>query len=199
MCSHINNILLATLFACGGNVTEIYYEEYDRHEPSVVETIQKQDLSYRRMLLNPQPEITDEVLESIDRYRERLGLIIEISENGIQVNVVPEVWYNKTKVDALASYKRLCGFDECKPSETKIQIAEVMLTDKHWALQNTVDHEIGHIVSKWGNGKLMHLGPGNMMSPGCVNNVCYDWTEEDAVLLCSFAPCTKIITNKGYL
>ena len=149
----------------------------------------------RMLVVDPDPRLTPYVVVSSDRYAGRVGLRIETATGGIPIIVKDEVMYKGQLVDAVASYDELCVFDECAPTATRIYVSAALLDVKQWALQQTIDHELAHIISGWGSAAHMPMHfkePGHLLSLGCVNHVCAPWTDEDATMMCAGAPCTKI-------
>jgi len=148
------------------------------------------------LVLNPEPAFVPYVRESARRYWDMFGLQIDIDPSGIPFTQVDSVTANDgTIADAVAHYDRACSFSSCDASKAYIHVAGWMLTEKQWAMQQTSDHEIGHIVSGWGIPSKMPIHIERMhgvMSPGCENHVCAPWSDEDAVLICGGAPCTRM-------
>lgn len=127
-------------------------------------------------------------------YKERLGLSIVVAPDGIPVGVAPEVPFKGKLYDGLARYERICAFDECNSEHNvSIVIAEVMLGAKEWAMEATMRHEIGHVVSGWGSalGVDMHApDDGHVMSAAaCRGGICGTWQSLDYEMMCAGAPC----------
>jgi hypothetical protein len=172
--------------------------EHDVDEPEVLsaEWRQRDDFeAFREPLrFTPDAGLEDAFVLAARKYMARLGLEIEIAAGGIPATVQDEVRMGDGRlVDARArSNKPSCAFDECNdPARgAAIYMSSALLTTKAWVLQQTVEHEIGHVVGGW----APHL-PNNakhLMSPGCINHVCGPWTVEDAGMFCAGAPCTKM-------
>ena len=146
--------------------------------------------------LTPDSELVQALQNTVTLYRDRLGLDIVFTNTGIPVELWDYIPYGDTIVDGLAHYDNICAFQECNVNHgVYIAIAEDLLSDKRWALQHTSNHEVGHIISGWGvrQKRSMHLpAMTGLMSPGCVNHLCAEFSMGDAALMCEVAPCKKV-------
>lgn len=153
------------------------------------------ELFEREMSADLDPRLLPFFQESSRRYDDRLGLRVASAAGGIPFTIEDEVVWRGQAVDAVAYYDKLCVFDQCTAAISRVVFAAPLLDEKLWAMQQTMDHELGHIISGWGTaiGWPQHFKkPGHLLSPGCVDHVCAPWTAEDAAMLCAGAPCTKI-------
>jgi hypothetical protein len=165
--------------------------------PDALPAVAPAALPIERVLrLAPPPELRAVFERSVQRYQQRLGLHVELVDDGIPVTLTDHLVWGGKAVDAVTRYERYCAFEACNSGHgVTIVVDRALLGDKAWALDNTIDHEIGHIVSGWGHeeGVPLHIAePGHLMSLGCVNHVCAPWTSEDATMLCAGAPCMEI-------
>lgn len=156
-----------------------------------------EDLAPLRILkFNVPDELTETFGKASEAYLDQFGLLVERSEDGIPIVLQDKVTWGGTEVDAVAHYDQMCSFDECNSGHgVYIKVSRNLLTTKLFALDNTIQHEIGHIVSGWGVKQHMpqHLDEmAGVMSPGCRNHVCADWSEADRKLICAVAPCNNL-------
>lgn len=220
-------LLLAT--ACGSDTTELEYHETEPAFYEVSESVQNQssldpggvqpvaelqpapvasqpssqnvdavhEMSTFR--ISPDPELVGYTRDSARRFEDRLTLPVVLGEGGLRIVVQDEVWDGNKAVSAVAHYYRQCVWTECE-SQAEIRVARVNLTEQVEWLPNLLDHEIGHVLSAWGQvAKVpMHLpDTGNIMSP--INRRENRWTQADIDLWCSAAPCGKTRMNPSWL
>ncbi len=160
--------------------------------PELTAEPQPEPLPQRALYLDPEPSLLHATELACQAYADRFGLRVQIRAGGVPLRVQAGVTYKSQPVDAVASYSKWCAFDGCNSTNAGIVFAEELTLGKSWALNWTVLHEIGHLVSGWGRGVEggMHLPElAGTMAPGCRNHVCPTWSEADVDLICSHAPC----------
>lgn len=163
--------------------------------PELASEPQPEPLPERVLYLDPEPALLHATELACQAYADRFGLRVQIREGGVSLRVQAGVTYKSQPVDAVASYSKWCAFDGCDATNSSIVFAEELTQGKSWALNWTVLHEIGHLVSGWGRGVEggMHLPElAGAMAPGCRNRVCPSWSEADVALICAHAPCEEI-------
>ena len=136
---------------------------------------------------------------SIRRFGESLEIPVVLGEGCLPITVQEVVQDQGKSVSGLAHYRRLCQWTDCE-RYADIRIAEINLTEQVEWLPNLLDHEIGHVLSSWGNA--LHVDQhvqedGHIMS--VLNKRTNHWTQEDIDLWCSASPCGKTRMEPSWL
>lgn len=143
------------------------------------------------LLLDPADEVRELTETAAAHFRDH-GFSVETGPEGIPVAVADEVTYKGGPVDGRSHYDRWCFNTGCIGS-ADILISRGMLTSKPQIAQNSLEHEIAHIVSGWGAcvaaddylpmADKLHLTPGHLVSNGNSHYELVDWTTEDVALM----------------
>lgn len=143
------------------------------------------------LLLDPAEEVRELTGAAAAHFRDH-GFDVETGPGGIPVAVADEVRDHGEVVDGRAHYDRWCFNTDCN-SSADILLSRGMLENKPLIAQNSLEHEIAHIVSGWGAcvqaddylpmADKLHLTPGHLVSNGNSHYELVDWTAEDVALM----------------
>lgn len=147
------------------------------------------------LCLSADGELVGPVRASVQRFAERLEIPVVFAEGTVQgcvpVTTEKDLEYRGNRVSGRASYYSSCRFETCNTSAFILIDEEHLYAKREW-LEEVVDHEIGHILSDWGQVARvnMHLRADyHVMSPTLHRGT--QWTQEDIDLWCSASPCGR--------
>lgn len=143
----------------------------------------------RVMYVAPDAVVQPYLEAAIERLT-ALGFDIVIDPDGIPFNVDDNV---PAGSQARTYFKRFCFYDTCTAENTHVKVTSALLTLTPAFIRNSLEHELGHILSGFGGcskGKHLpmaadgsHLVPGNIISNGNTGYGSFNTTQADFQLM----------------